>query len=301
MKKTILIAFALLFALSACNSNKKTETPPEFKDDNRLKVVVSIPPVQWLTEQIGGNKVQVQSMTVSGDDPHTYEPSPAQMTAVSEANLYLSVGVEFEEAWIPRFQANNANLMLSNLAHGFERIETPKSLLEDEDHDHEHGGLDPHIWLSPAGMKHLAIKTAEALKRHDNENFTYYDENLQKTLTEIGQVNDQLVERFSQPQRQQFLIVHPSLGYLASDYNLIMIPVEVDGQDPSAAQVAAILSASQEYGINTLFVQQGSNIANAETLASHAGIAKIVEFDPLAYDWEANLLEISQALQAALN
>ena len=306
MKKVFLILFVLIFMLGACATKPQNETA-DLNEDQGLKVIVSIPPLQWLVEQIGGELVQVQSLTVSGDDPHSYEPSPAQMTAVSQADLYLSIQVEFEEVWIPRFQSNNKNLLVQDISEGIERINMPESLTEDgehEDHDHEehhHDGLDPHVWLSPSGMKQLAIQAAEALKLADADNAATYASNLEACLQKISNVDEQLSEMLTQPARQQFLIVHPSLGYLADEYNLIMLPVEVDGQEPTPAQMAALLSASQEYGIHTLFVQQGSNIASANALADQAGIETILEFHPLAYDWEANLLGIGQSLQKALN
>ena len=308
MKKVFLILFVLIFMLGACVTKPQNETA-DLNEDQGLKVIVSIPPLQWLVEQIGGDQVQVQSLTVSGDDPHSYEPSPAQMTAVSQADLYLSIQVEFEEVWIPRFLSNNKDLVVRDISEGIERINMPESLTEDEEHDehehdeheHHHDGLDPHVWLSPSGMKQLAIQAAEALKLADADNAATYASNLEACLQKISNVDEQLSEMLTQPARQQFLIVHPSLGYLADEYNLVMLPVEVDGQEPTPAQMAALLSASQGYGIHTLFVQQGSNIASANALADQAGIETIVEFDPLAYDWEANLLGIGQALQKALN
>lgn len=306
MKKVFLILFVLIFMLGACSTKPQNETA-DINEDQGLKVIVSIPPLQWLVEQIGGELVQVQSLTVSGDDPHSYEPSPAQMTAVSQADLYLSIQVEFEEVWIPRFQSNNKNLLVKDVSEGIERINMPESLTEDEEHEdhaheeHHHDGLDPHVWLSPSGMKQLAIQAAEALKLADADNAAVYASNLEACLQKIGSIDEQLSTMLANPARQQFLIVHPSLGYLADEYKLIMLPVEVDGQEPTPAQMAALLNASQEYGIHTLFVQQGSNIASANALADQAGIETIVEFDPLAYDWEANLLGIGQALQKALN
>ncbi len=306
MKKVFLILFVLIFMLSACVTKPQNETADP-NEDQGLKVIVSIPPLQWLVEQIGGNLVQVQSLTVSGDDPHSYEPSPAQMTAVSQADLYLSIQVEFEEVWIPRFQSNNKNLLVKDVSEGIERINVPESLTEDEEHEdhaheeHHHDGLDPHVWLSPSGMKQFAIQAAEALKLADADNAAVYASNLKACLQKISSIEEQLSTMLAQPARQQFLIVHPSLGYLADEYNLIMLPVEVDGQEPTPAQMAALLNASQEYGIHTLFAQQGSNIASANALADQAGIETVVEFDPLAYDWEANLLGIGQALQKALN
>ena len=81
MKKVFLIFFALALILSACATKSQNETADP-NEDQGLKVIVSIPPLQWLVEQIGSDLVQVQSLTVSGDDPHSYEPSPAPLRRI---------------------------------------------------------------------------------------------------------------------------------------------------------------------------------------------------------------------------
>jgi len=306
MKRIFLTLLALAFLLSAC-VNKNSDQESAFKDDSRLKVVVSIPPLEWLVNQLGGDKVQVVSLTVSGDDPHTYEPTPAQMTAVSQADLYLAVGVEFEEAWLPRFQAGNQKLTVVDIARDIDRIPVAETVSVEEDphaaeHDeHDHEGLDPHVWLSTDGMKNLAYYAAKALREADPKNSDFYDANLEKTFQIIGAVGEKLNALLFQTARKQFLIIHPSMGYLANEFGLEMLPVEVDGQEPTPAQLAALLKATEAYGIHTLFVQKGNNLASANTLASQAGITSIYEFDPLEYDWEANMLSVGQALAEALN
>lgn len=295
MKKIlpILLLFSLL--MSACSTQTNS---PSFTEDGRLKISVSIASIQWLVDQIGGEQVQTQSLTTSGDDPHTYEPSPAQMTALAASDFYFTNGVEFEEVWIPKFTDANSNLQVVDISVGVERI-------PGADHQHEEGddheGLDPHIWLSAENMRQIANNIASTLKSADPENSAVFQSNLEKALGIIEDVNNQLTQKLSQTLRQQFLIIHPSLGYLADSYGLEMIPVEVDGQEPSPTQLAEILNASKTYGIHTLFTQTGSNPLNVQMLAEQAGIEQIIEIDPMAYDWPANMLFIGNALQAALN
>ena len=304
MKKILPILLVLTLVLAGCSATPNV-SPDQAETNNQLSISVSIASVQWLVDKIGGDLVKTQSLTSSGDDPHTYEPTPNQMTAIAESDLYLTVGVEFEEVWIPKFVAANQNLTVVDISEGVER-----SVMDDheheEDHDHDdeedhHHGFDPHIWLSPERMKQIAENVTSTLIQFDPENTSVYQANLQNVLLLINDVETQLDELLANPIRKQFLIVHPSLGYLATRYGLEMLSVEIDGQEPSPAQLAEILHLSEEYGIHALFNQLGTSPVNAQTLANQAGITQIFEIDPMQYDWQANMLQIGEFLQIALN
>jgi len=295
LKKILLILLFFSLLISACSTQTNN---PSFTEDERLKISVSIASIQWLVDQIGGDQVQTQSLTTSGDDPHTYEPSPAQMIAIAASDLYFTAGVEFEEVWIPKFIEANSNLQVVDISVGIDRIPVADHNQEEGD---EHEGLDPHIWLSTENMRQIARNIASTLESIDSENSAVYQSNLQNALEIINEVNDQLTQKLSQTQRQQFLIIHPSLGYFADAFGLQMIPVEVDGQEPSPTQLVDILNASKTYGIHTLFTQTGTNPLNVQMLAEQAGIDQIIEIDPMLYDWSANMLFIGDSLQAALN
>jgi len=295
LKKFLPILLVFLLFTSACSIQTNN---PSFTEDDRLKVSVSIASIQWLVDQIGGDRVQTQSLTTSGDDPHIYEPNPSQMIAIADSDLYFTAGVEFEEVWIPKFTDANSNLQVVDISEGIQRIPVADHLHEDAE---ENAGLDPHIWLSTDNMRLIAHNIASTLEDIDPEHSAIYQSNLDKALGMIEDVNFQLTQTLAQTQRKQFLIIHPSLGYLAAAYGLEMIPVEVDGQEPSPVQLTEILNASKTYGIHTLFTQTGSNPLNVKMLAEQAGIDSIIEIDPMAYDWSANMLSIGESLQAALN
>ncbi len=296
MKKHLPILLIFLFLFSACSPQNGDNTP--FEADARLKISVSIASVQWLVDQIGGEQVQTQSLTTTGDDPHTYEPSPVQMTAMAASDVYFTAGVEFEAVWIPKFTDANSNLEVIDISEGIERIPVADQLHEEGG---ENEGLDPHIWLSPKNMEQIAGNIASVLQSVDPENAELYQSNLEKTLASIEEIDNQLKQMLSQNKRTQFLIIHPSLGYFADSYGLQMIPVEVNGQEPSPSQLAEILAASKTYGIHTLFTQTGTNPLNVQMLAEQAGIDEIIEIDPMAYDWSANMLFIGSSLKKALN
>ncbi|HHH19063.1 MAG TPA: hypothetical protein ENK86_00910, partial [Campylobacterales bacterium] len=100
----------------------------------RVNAVVSILPQQTFVEKIGGDKVTVTTMVRPGSDPHTYEPKPSQMVALSTADVYFPIKVEFENAWLEKFDHHNQSMQFSDMTKGVEFIEFPKaSYLEDEE------------------------------------------------------------------------------------------------------------------------------------------------------------------------
>ncbi|HHX08398.1 MAG TPA: zinc ABC transporter solute-binding protein [Chloroflexi bacterium] len=303
MKKILALGLLISVLLSACATTPSNQEPVDLANKT-INVSVSIPPIEWLVRQIGADKIQVQSLTVSGDDPHTYEPSPSQMASLAKADLFLTVGVEFENVWVPRFLDANKNLQVFDISEGVMRLPTPSGHIHEGEAEAaglDEEGLDPHIWLSPSNMELLAANTAAILTDFDQTNADFYQTKLNQLLEVIKDTDAKIHQLLDQPARAEFLILHPALGYLAHEYGLEMIPVEIEGQEPSPAQMAEILEFSIEYGITTLFVQKGSNPLNVQSLADQTKIESVIEIDPMAYDWDTNILAISEALSEAIN
>ena len=117
-----------------------------------LPVFVSIAPQAYFVQQIGRDLVNVQVLVEPGADPHTYEPKPQQMVALSKAALYFAVGIEFETARLDKLRAINPGMQVIHTDHGIMKL--PMAT---------HGGHqadDAHGEGSPSGQPrspHLAL------------------------------------------------------------------------------------------------------------------------------------------------
>jgi len=100
-------------------------------------------------------------------------------------------------------------------------------------------------------------------------------------------------------ERREFMVFHPAWGYFAREYGLEMIPIEVGGQEPSAAELAGLVSEALEEGVSVIFVQPEFSARAAETIASESG-GQVVTIDSLAEDWAENLRRVAESLAAAL-
>ena len=134
-------------------------------------VIVSILPEQTFVKKIAKEKVDITLMVEPGNSPHSYEPKASQMISISKGDIYFSLGVEFEDAWLDRFKSQNPKLMIVNISDKVQKIKMAEDHHEEK---HEHKGFDPHTWTSPDNVKIMAVSIYEALVKIDSDNKEFY-------------------------------------------------------------------------------------------------------------------------------
>lgn len=251
-----------------------------------LKITVSILPQRTFVQRIGGEHVEVNVMVSPGESPATYEPSPAQLRALSEADAYVSIGVPFEQAWLDRIAAGNAEMMMVDTTEGIQRIGGPEN-------------PDPHIWLSPRLVKIQAETIYEALAKLDAAHAKDFQDNLNAFLADIDALDAEIRETLAGVEQRSFIVFHPSWGYFARDYDLEMMPIEVGGQEPSAAELAEMIARAREEDIKVIFAQPEFSTEAAETIADEIG-GEVLLISPLAEDWLANMRRVADTLARQL-
>ena len=133
----------------------------------RIPVFVSIAPQAYFVNKIGEGLVETWVMVEPGAQPHTYEPRPKQMIALSKARIYFAVGIEFETVWLDRFKAVNPAMTVVHTDADIKKFPMKAAHYQphekedgagassigdpgpDHDEQHAHGTTDPHVWLSP--------------------------------------------------------------------------------------------------------------------------------------------------------
>jgi zinc transport system substrate-binding protein len=95
------------------------------------------------------------------------------------------------------------------------------------------------------------------------------------------------------------MVFHPSWGYFGDDFALEMIPIEVGGQEPSAAELAALVTQAEREGIRVIFAQPEFSTSQAETIAQEIG-GEVLLISPLAEDWLENLRQVADTFAQVL-
>ncbi|SFP92493.1 metal ABC transporter solute-binding protein, Zn/Mn family [Hydrogenimonas thermophila] len=258
---------------------------------SKVNVVVSILPQKTFVKKIAGDLADVTVMVSPGASPATYEPKPSQMKKITKAQIYFSIGVPFEKAWLPRFKDQNQNINIIDTAEGIKKL--PMQEHHHEANNHSSSTLDPHIWLSPSLVKIQAKNIADALKKIDPNHKTVYENNLNKFAQEIDELNRRLLKILKPCKGKAMMVFHPSWGYFAKDYGLEQIPIEVEGKEPKSKELVNIIHEAKEEGVKILFVQPQFSKRTAKVIATSIG-AKIIEADPVALNWAENLIQIAK-------
>ncbi len=279
-----------------------------------LNVIVSVPPQADFVQRVGGAHVQVDVLVGPGQDPHSFSPTPAQMAVLSEADLYITVGMPFEEELRERIETANSGLQVVSMSEGFEKIpsicdhadhSSEKDGHADSDaagdahdhdhHHHEHGEDDPHVWLSPPLVKVQAANIAAALKAALPEHGADFDQNLEVFQSELDALHKDLEKLLEPKVGEDFFVFHPAFGYFGNTYALYQVAVEVNGNEPTPNELAAFIDQAKKQGMKTLFVQPQFDDRSAKTIAEQLG-ARVESLDPLDRDVLANIRRIAEAI-----
>ncbi len=268
------------------------------RPNDTLSVFVSIVPQRYFVQQIGRDLVEVHAMVPPGADPHTYEPKPRQMVAIAAAKLYFAIGIEFETAKLAKIISTNPQIRVVHTDRGIEKIPMNDGVHRDGGPS-GHRGLDPHIWLSPPLVMIQARTILAALQEADPKNRLAYEANYAAFMDRITDLDTELKTTFAGRQGLRFMVFHPSWGYFARTYNLIQVPIEMEGKSPKPAQLEELIELARRDGIRIVFVQPQFSAKSAELIAREIG-GEVAFVDPLAENWAENLREVAGKFKAAL-
>lgn len=265
-----------------------------------INVVVSILPQKSFVEAIGGEFVSVEVMVLPGNSPHSYEPKPSQMKAISNAHLYMTIGVEFEGAWMQKFANQNKAMHIIDNTKGIKKLFLKEAAHHPSTtpHAHEHKGEDPHVWTSPSNIKIIAKNILDALVQADIKHKASYEANYQTFINKVEHIDAQIKQHLSAlSPRSKFMVFHPSWGYFAEHYGLEQIAIEVEGKEPKVKELAYILEEAKEEKVTAIFAQPEFSDKSAKQIAQALGI-RVIKVSPLSTQWDETLLQLASAIAA---
>ena len=276
-----------------------------------LPVAVSIPPQAYVVESIGGQRVDVQVMVPANAEPVSYEPTPRQMAALSEARLYFSIGVPFEKGWLPRFRSNSPDMRVIDTIATIQR----RAMARHAGHDHDgesaqpaprdgdvaDSARDPHVWLSPPLVRLQAEIVRDALIQAAPEHAAEFHQGFRRLAAEINTLDQSILDALTDidPEARRFLVFHPAFGYFGASYGLEQVPIEVEGKEPGPRELARVIERAREMNVRVIFVEPQFAQGAARTIAREIG-AEVVTLDPLARDWPAGMRAIATTLAEVL-
>ncbi|QKF80782.1 metal ABC transporter solute-binding protein, Zn/Mn family [Halarcobacter ebronensis] len=164
----------------------------------KIDIVVSILPQKTFVEKIGGDKVTVTAMVKPGSDPHSYEPKPSQMKAITKAQLYFPIKIEFENAWLDKFANQNSTMQFIDMTKGIEFLKMPAH----HHHHHETSEVDlPYEWAGLFDLKKgvYSWSFSKVEGKYAEPSMKFLIKKASKDTSTIEQYEEEAKKEFSSP------------------------------------------------------------------------------------------------------
>ena len=237
-------------------------------------VSVSILPQRYFVERIAGDRVAVNVMVPPGASPASMDLGTGQLEALYGSSIYFAVGrLPFELASVYPLLKEMPSVRLVRQPEG----------------DDREG--DPHVWMSLRGARQMADSVFAVLSAYFPSDSVFFRRNYEGLVQEMDSI-DRAARQIAERKRHGvFLIYHPALTYFARDYGMRQIAIEEDGKEPNPVHMKAIIDTCRAEGVRVVFIQSQFDQANAMTIAREIG-GEVVQIDPLAEDWKAEMLRL---------
>jgi zinc transport system substrate-binding protein len=322
MKKLIALLFITLL-FSSCsvsepeptNENKtqtveKNEVDVEANNDKTRIIGVSIVPQETFLRKIVGDSYEIITLIPPGSSPASHQPSIRTLQKLSEAELYFSIDVPTEISNIKPMLKEYENLQIIDLADQVDEMYPPRYFgsvdshdahddhdehdnHDHDDHDdteaaevddHNHEGRDPHIWLSPKrAIAMVSIMTDTLIKTYP-EDEALFIENSDNYIKALQELDTYIQSGVEDAKSKDFIIYHPSYGYLADDYELNMIEIEYDGKEANINELDRIIELANEKNIKNIYYQEEMSVKQAKIVANELN-GDVIKLTPLSADY----------------
>lgn len=280
MKRFISLALGLLaisFLLAACTAAQ----PADPTGAGKLKVVATTTLVGDVVSQVAGDQVALVTLLPPGSDPHSFQPTPQDVTRLADADLVFINGLGLEEFLSGMLDSANTQAQVIPVSQGI----TPREGVEAGDHEGEgeeagadDHAQDPHVWMDPNNVLVWVDNIEAALAAADPPNASVYAENAGRYRQALRELDEWVRQQVSQvPQERRMLVSdHAVFGYFADRYGFEQVGAVIPGfstlSEPSAQDLAALQDTIAAAGVPVILVGYSVNPNLAERVAQDSGI-----------------------------
>jgi zinc/manganese transport system substrate-binding protein len=277
-----------------------------------LHVVSSIPTLGSLAKEVGGSRVEVESLGKGYQDPHFVEPKPNLMLVLNRADLLLHVGLELEIGWLPPLVLGSRNPKIQpgepgnlDCSRAIPVLDVPTTKVDRSMGDiHPQG--NPHYWLPPGNAKIIAREIAQRLEQMDPDGRAEYEKNLAAFNARVEAKEKEWAPLAAKLKGVKVATYHKSWSYVSHWLGLEEIGyVEPKpGIPPDPQHLARLIGVMKQEGARMLLVEDFYNKSVASLVADKAGAKMItlptdVGATPQIKDWFTLVETVLKALSSA--
>jgi ABC-type Zn uptake system ZnuABC Zn-binding protein ZnuA len=263
--------FVGLVLLGACQVS--SDTTLQSNNEAAIKTELTVLAVESfladIAQNVAGERFVVESLIPPGTDPHTFQPTPLDVTKIANSQVLIANGAGLEE-WLQEILDNAGGERLM--------IEASQGLSENSSRPG-----DPHFWLAPNFVIHYAEEIRDGYIQVDPGGKAVYAQNAVEYIAELKSLDSWIANQVGQiPLERRILVTnHNSFGYFADRYrfNIIgtIIPSVSTVSSPSAQQLVQLIEAIKKTRAPAIFLESGTNPKMAEQVAREAGVKLIID------------------------
>lgn len=263
---SILLLIMLLLAVAACApaSNGAAGTGSAGK----IGVVASISILGDMVKNVGGDRINVQVLVPVGADPHTFDPTPADIKSLSQAQIIFVNGAGLE-SWLDK--------LIKNVAGDHPVIAVSKGIPPLKGDEQEPEG-DPHMWFDAGNAIHYVEQIRDGLSQVDPQGAAIYKANAEKYIAQLQELDGFIETQIKTlPSESRKLVTnHDTFGYYAKRYGMEVAGTVFDGvtpeKEPSPQDIAMLVQKIKAQKIKAIFAENTINPKLAEQIAQEAGV-----------------------------
>jgi zinc transport system substrate-binding protein len=285
-------ALAAALTLAGCGDSSASGS-----GGGKLDVVASFYPLEFIARTVGGDAVNVTTLTAPGVEPHDLELTPKQVGEIAGAKL-----VVYEKGLQPAVDeaveqnAKEAGFDIAPAA----KLEATGADFEEHEEREEHEGegsatptgtakpaaytqagndsLDPHFWLDPVRYAAVVQAVTDKLVATDSANADGYKARAKTLLDEVGKLDSEYKTGLANCKLKTFVTSHEAFAYLAKRYGLTMVGIAgfTPDAEPTPARIKEVQDIVKAQHVTTIFYEELVSPKVAETIAHDVGVKTAV-------------------------
>jgi len=245
-----------------------------------IRIVATTQDLASIAQSIGGEKIEVQSLTSGTRDPHFAEAKPSMIRKVFKADLLLLVGADMEIGWLPALlqSGRNSDVQVGgsghlDLSNSVRLLDKPQGAIDRSMGD-VHTKGNPHYWLDPRNGINMSKAIAERLSELDPENKQFYQSQQIVFENKLNQKFKEWRNLLSPLRGQSVIAYHKSLIYLADafEFNIVGEVEPKPGIAPSAGQLNHLVDLIRKENVSLLIMEPYYEKRSSEYLSKQTKI-----------------------------
>lgn len=267
MKKIMLVILALSTVLSV-----------SLRADSKIKVVTSLPDLKSITEELGGDHVDVFAIATGFQNPHFVDPKPSYILKLSDADMFVTVGLDLETGWVPPLLNSARNSKIMKGGEGYvdasvhvPLLQMPTSVNRGEGDIHIYG--NPHYWLDPLRGKDIAQAIYEGLARIAPQHQAEFEKNLISFNAKIDGKTKEWITKMAPYKGSKIIAYHNEWVYFEQRFGLEIVDFlePKPGIPPSPGQLAKVIAEMKRQDMKVIISSPYFTTESADLVARQTG------------------------------